>query len=113
MREPNDPTPGSTCPVDDTTESIRVRTESSTDHPAAPDELRLLTTEEVAELLQVNIKVIYRAVKTGELRRIGLGGSHTFRFRRSDIAAYLDSLALRASMPEVTRGRGYNRRIVR
>lgn len=61
--------------------------------PAADlDELRLLTAKEVTALLRVRRSTVYEAVRSGALRAVPLGGSH-LRFRRQDVADYLDRLA--------------------
>ena len=48
-----------------------------------------LTTEEVLEYLQVNLRTVYRLVKAGKLPAVRVG--RQWRFRRSDIDAWLES----------------------
>ena len=48
-----------------------------------------LTTEEVLEYLQVNLRTIYRLIKAGKIPAVRVG--RQWRFRKSDIDAWLDS----------------------
>ncbi|MBI2222625.1 MAG: response regulator [Acidobacteria bacterium] len=48
-----------------------------------------LTTEEVLEYLQVNLRTVYRLIKAGKIPAVRVG--RQWRFRRSDIDAWLDS----------------------
>jgi excisionase family DNA binding protein len=48
-----------------------------------------LTTEEVLEYLQVNLRTVYRLIKAGKLPAVRVG--RQWRFRKSDIDAHLDS----------------------
>jgi excisionase family DNA binding protein len=59
-----------------------------------------LTTEEVLEYLQVNLRTIYRLVKAGKLPAVRVG--RQWRFRRSDIDAWLDSGRVRPDRSEGT-----------
>ena len=52
-------------------------------------EREILTAEQVAELLQVSTKTVYRLVGRGELRAKKVG--RAWRFLRSDIRKYLES----------------------
>jgi excisionase family DNA binding protein len=54
-----------------------------------------LTTEEVLEYLQVNLRTVYRLIDAGQLPAVRVG--RQWRFRRSDIDAWLD--AQRAPRP--------------
>src|SRR5581483_7231598 len=47
-----------------------------------------LTTEEVLEYLQVNLRTIYRLIKAGKIPAVRVG--RQWRFRRRDIDAWLD-----------------------
>ena len=47
-----------------------------------------LTTEEVLEYLQVNVRTVYRLVKAGQLPAVRIG--RLYRFRRRDVDAWLD-----------------------
>jgi excisionase family DNA binding protein len=61
-----------------------------------------LTTEEVLEYLQVNLRTVYRLIKAGKIPAVRVG--RQWRFRKSDIDAWLDSqrprAAARTSSPE-------------
>jgi excisionase family DNA binding protein len=48
-----------------------------------------MTTEEVLEYLQVNLRTVYRLIKTRNIPAIRVG--RQWRFRRGDIEAWLDS----------------------
>ena len=48
-----------------------------------------LTTEEVLEYLQVNLRTVYRLIKAGDLPAVRVGRS--FRVRDVDVDAYLES----------------------
>jgi excisionase family DNA binding protein len=48
-----------------------------------------LTTEEVIEYLQVNLRTIYRLIKAGRLPAVRVG--RQWRFRKSDLDAWLES----------------------
>jgi len=48
-----------------------------------------LTTEEVLEYLQVNLRTVYRLIKAGRIPAVRVG--RQWRFRKSDIDAWLDS----------------------
>jgi excisionase family DNA binding protein len=48
-----------------------------------------LTTEEVLAYLQVNLRTVYRLIKAGKIPAVRVG--RQWRFRRSDIDAWLDS----------------------
>ena len=48
-----------------------------------------LTTEEVLEYLQVNLRTVYRLIKAGKIPAVRVG--HQWRFRKRDIDAWLDS----------------------
>jgi excisionase family DNA binding protein len=60
-----------------------------------------LTTEEVLEYLQVNLRTVYRLIKAGKIPAVRVG--RQWRFRKRDIDAWLDSQrprsGLRASAP--------------
>jgi len=56
-----------------------------------------LTTDEVLEYLQVNLRTVYRLIKAGKLPAVRVG--RQWRFRRSDIDAWLDSQRVRAGRP--------------
>ena len=48
-----------------------------------------LTTEEVLEYLQVNLRTVYRLIKAGKIPAVRVG--RQWRFRRRDIDAWLES----------------------
>lgn len=60
----------------------------------APAEGAFLTTEEVLTYLNVNVRTIYRLARTGAIPAVRIG--RQWRFRRSDIDAWVDS---RRTMP--------------
>ena len=53
-----------------------------------PDDV-FLTTEEVLEYLQVNLRTVYRLIKAGKIPAVRVG--RQWRFRKRDIDAWLDS----------------------
>lgn len=62
-----------------------------------------LTTEEVLEYLQVNLRTVYRLIKAGRIPAVRVG--RQWRFRKRDIDAWLDSQGSRtdrAPTPAVT-----------
>jgi len=56
-----------------------------------------LTTEEVLEYLQVNLRTVYRLIKAGKIPAVRVG--RQWRFRKRDIDAWLES-----QRPRTTRG---------
>src|ERR1700687_2946674 len=54
-----------------------------------------LTTEEVLEYLQVNLRTVYRLIKAGKIPAVRVG--RQWRFRKRDIDAWLDSQGARGS----------------
>jgi excisionase family DNA binding protein len=54
-----------------------------------------LTTEEVLEYLQVNLRTVYRLIKAGKIPAVRVG--RQWRFRKRDIDAWLDSQRLRGT----------------
>lgn len=63
-----------------------------------------LTTEEVLEYLQVNLRTVYRLIKAGKLPAVRVG--RQWRFRRSDIDAWLDSERVRVGRSSQPGGTG-------
>jgi excisionase family DNA binding protein len=53
-----------------------------------------LTTEEVLEYLQVNLRTVYRLIKAGKIPAVRVG--RQWRFRKRDIDAWLESQRPRA-----------------
>ena len=56
-----------------------------------------LTTDEVLEYLQVNLRTVYRLIKAGKIPAVRVG--RQWRFRKRDIDAWLDSQRARGSRP--------------
>jgi excisionase family DNA binding protein len=56
---------------------------------AAPGDEGFLTTEEVLEYLQVNLRTVYRLIKAGKIPAVRVG--RQWRFRKRDIDAWLES----------------------
>jgi excisionase family DNA binding protein len=54
-----------------------------------------LTTEEVLEYLQVNLRTVYRLIKAGKIPAVRVG--RQWRFRKGDIDAWLDNQRPRAA----------------
>lgn len=54
-----------------------------------------LTTEEVLEYLQVNLRTVYRLIKAGKIPAVRVG--RQWRFRKADIDAWLESQRPRAA----------------
>lgn len=54
-----------------------------------------LTTEEVLEYLQVNLRTVYRLIKAGKIPAVRVG--RQWRFRKRDIDAWLESQRPRAA----------------
>lgn len=54
-----------------------------------------LTTEEVLEYLQVNLRTVYRLIKAGKIPAVRVG--RQWRFRKRDIDAWLESQRPRSS----------------
>jgi excisionase family DNA binding protein len=61
-----------------------------------PDE-GFLTTEEVLEYLQVNLRTVYRLIKAGKIPAVRVG--RQWRFRKRDIDAWLESQRPRQARP--------------
>ena len=59
-----------------------------------------LTTEEVLEYLQVNLRTVYRLIKAGKIPAVRVG--RQWRFRKRDIDAWLDSQRPRGSGARVS-----------
>lgn len=59
-----------------------------------------LTTEEVLEYLQVNLRTVYRLIKAGKIPAVRVG--RQWRFRKRDIDAWLDSQRARSSTVRTT-----------
>ena len=62
-----------------------------------PTDEVFLTTEEVLEYLQVNLRTVYRLIKAGKIPAVRVG--RQWRFRKRDIDAWLDSQRPRGDAP--------------
>jgi len=56
-----------------------------------------LTTEEVLEYLQVNLRTVYRLIKAGKIPAVRVG--RQWRFRKGDIDAWLEAQRPRGARP--------------
>lgn len=56
-----------------------------------------LTTEEVLDYLQVNLRTVYRMIKAGRLPAVRVG--RQWRFKRADLDAWLDAQRTRRARP--------------
>jgi excisionase family DNA binding protein len=61
-----------------------------------------LTTEEVLEYLQVNLRTVYRLIKAGKIPAVRVG--RQWRFRKRDIDGWLDSQRSRGTRPAAAAG---------
>ena len=61
------------------------------------EEEGFLTTEEVLEYLQVNLRTVYRLIKAGKIPAVRVG--RQWRFRKRDIDAWLESQRPRTGRP--------------
>jgi excisionase family DNA binding protein len=61
-----------------------------------------LTTEEVLEYLQVNLRTVYRLIKAGKIPAVRVG--RQWRFRKRDIDAWLDSQRPRGGTARAANG---------
>ena len=57
--------------------------------PDLPIDAVFLTTEEVLDYLQINLRTVYRLIKAGKIPAVRVG--RQWRFRKRDIDAWLDS----------------------
>jgi excisionase family DNA binding protein len=67
-----------------------------------PTDEVFLTTEEVLEYLQVNLRTVYRLIKAGKIPAVRVG--RQWRFRKRDIDAWLDSQRPRGDRPATPSG---------
>lgn len=61
------------------------------------DDDTFLTTEEVLEYLQVNLRTVYRLIKAGRIPAVRIG--RQWRFRKHDLDAWLESQRTRNGRP--------------
>lgn len=52
---------------------------------------KMLTLDEVQEILNLGKPLVYALVKSGELRAAQFGGRGIWRVRQDDLAAYIDA----------------------
>ena len=52
---------------------------------------KMLTLEQVQEILNVRSPLVYALVRSGELRAAQFGGRGVWRVRQADLAAYIDA----------------------
>ena len=62
-----------------------------------PTDEVFLTTEEVLEYLQVNLRTVYRLIKARKIPAVRVG--RQWRFRKRDIDAWLDSQRTQSGLP--------------
>jgi excisionase family DNA binding protein len=67
-----------------------------------PTDEIFLTTEEVLEYLQVNLRTVYRLIKAGKIPAVRVG--RQWRFRKRDIDAWLDAQRPRGERAVATPG---------
>ena len=67
-----------------------------------PNDEIFLTTEEVLEYLQVNLRTVYRLIKAGKIPAVRVG--RQWRFRKRDIDAWLDAQRPRGERPAAALG---------
>lgn len=59
--------------------------------PAASSYPRMLTLDQVQEILNLGKPLVYALVKSGELRAAQFGGRGIWRVREDDLTAYIDA----------------------
>lgn len=59
--------------------------------PAAVPFSRMLTLDQVEEVLNLGKPLVYALVRSGELRAAQFGGRGVWRVREDDLAAYIDA----------------------
>ena len=64
---------------------------SKTTVPTVAPFPRMLTLDEVQEILNLGKPLVYALVKSGELRAAQFGGRGIWRVRQDDLAAYIDA----------------------
>ena len=72
---------------------MRERTDDVSNAPADPVASglsKMLTLEQVQEILNVKSSLVYALVRSGELPAAQFGGRGIWRVRESDLAAYID-----------------------
>ncbi|OAD97687.1 helix-turn-helix domain-containing protein [Arthrobacter sp. OY3WO11] len=64
---------------------------NKTTAPTAAPFPRMLTLDEVQEILNLGKPLVYALVKSGELRAAQFGGRGIWRVRQDDLEAYIDA----------------------
>lgn len=59
--------------------------------PASTSFARMLTLDQVQEILNLGKPLVYALVKSGELRAAQFGGRGIWRVREDDLTAYIDA----------------------
>jgi excisionase family DNA binding protein len=65
--------------------------------PAGPTLPRMLTLEQVQEILNVKAPLVYALVRSGELAAGQFGGRGVWRVREDDLLAYIDAAYARTA----------------
>ena len=65
----------------------RTDDENKTTSPSAPPFSKMLTLDDVQEILNLGKPLVYALVKSGELRAAQFGGRGIWRVRQDDLAA--------------------------
>lgn len=65
--------------------------------PATPGLSKMLTLEQVQEILNCKSSLVYALVRSGELPAGQIGGRGIWRVRESDLAAYIDAAYARTA----------------
>ena len=65
----------------------RTGDENKTTDPSAPPFSKMLTLDDVQEILNLGIPSIYALVKSGELRAAQFGGRNVWRVREDDLVS--------------------------
>jgi excisionase family DNA binding protein len=65
--------------------------------PTRPTDEGFLTTEEVLDYLQVNLRTVYRLIKTKRIPAVRVG--RQWRFKKSDIDAWLEGRGAQSESP--------------
>lgn len=69
----------------------RTNDENKAASPSAAPFAKMLTLEEVQEILNLGKPLVYALVKSGELRAAQFGGRGIWRVRQDDLAAYIEA----------------------
>ena len=77
------------------TESTAMYSKPSAGHPPLPQ--RLLTLDEVADLIQVHPNTVVNLTKRGVLRRAKLEGCTAVRYTAAEVSRYMNELQTRSA----------------